>query len=139
VSAEDAATLPEVYQTIAGSLTNRFVLVYDSAATGEAELQVAYRVDGEVLRTQTTVQLPSPPIGPGGEDGATAEPTQDPAPELAPLPDTAPAPTLDPLRPAGWVAPWMAPAGLAVLVIGLLGGLLYLHGWRLTDRFSQRP
>lgn len=136
VAAADAAALTEVCQVVAASLTNRFAVVYRSAATDGAEVEVTYRVDGQVLSARATLELPTSPTEPTAASDPGREPPREPEP--APAPEAAPSSALDPLRPAGWVEPWMAPAGIGVLVAGLLGGLLYLHGWRLTDRFRGR-
>ena len=137
VSPDDLDALTGVYEDIAAALLNQYELTFTSEAFDAAELEVRFEHAGVVAAGTRTIELPAAPDAP-----EPVEEEQEGAEEQTELDDSeaaaAPTPPREPPATGWWTEPWAFNAAIVVFVVGLIGGLIYTHGWRLADRFSDR-
>ena len=140
VSPDDLDALTEVYEEIAAALLNQYELTFTSEAFDAAELAVRFEYEDVVAEGSRTVELPAAPEEP--EPVEEVEEVEEPEDDGDGLDDSEaaalPSPPRDPPATGWWTEPWAFNTAIVVFVIGLIGGLLYTHGWRLRDRFESQ-
>ena len=140
VSPDDLDALTGVYEDIAATLLNQYELTFTSGSFDAAELAVRFEHEGVVAEGTRSVELPAAPEEP--EPEPVEEPEEEPEDDAGEVDDTeaaaAPSPPREPPATGWWTEPWAFNTAIAVFVVGLIGGLLYTHGWRLRDRFDSR-
>ena len=132
VSPDNLDALTEVYEDIAATLLNQYELTFTSESFDDTELAVRFEHEGVVAEGVRTVELPAAPEEP--------EPEPEPVEEEAGLDEEAAALPSQPREPPAtgwWTEPWAFNTAVVVFIVGLLGGLIYTHGWRLLDRFGR--
>ena len=138
VSPDDLDALTEVYEDIAATLLNQYELTFTSQAADAAELVVRFEHEGVVAEGSRTIELPAAPEEPEPEPESTEE-VEELEDGLAEPDDEAALPTQrEPPATGWWTEPWAFNTAVVVFIVGLIGGLIYSHGWRLRDRFESQ-
>lgn len=133
VSPDDLDALTEVYEDIAATLLNQYELTFTSQAFDDTELAVRFEHEGVVAEGVRTVALPAAPEEPEPEPEPVEEDPAAPDDEAAALPS----PPREPPATGWWTEPWAFNTAIVVFIVGLIGGLIYTHGWRIRDRFDR--
>ena len=138
--AQDAAALEGIYVDAVGTVSNQYLVTYESAGIGTAELTIAVDTPDGVLSGSTTIELPVDAPATTTPPATTTTPATTAPPATAPATTAAPASTLPAIAAVADSSSGPA-AGSHMLLIGGIAfflALLILAGVFLTDDSRRR-